>query len=361
MGRRGSRLFALLAGALVLTGLGVPAAAAPGSPPEPVFADHVAADPGVLFADGRYYIFTTGSRAPVLSADDPAGPWQSHGPALVSTGAWAVDQSEWAPDAVRVDADTYVLYYAARVDGLAENQRCIGVAVSRTGPLGPYQPTEKPISCPAGARRHDTGELIEASDQPPTPNPGDGLIDASPFRTEDGRNYLLYKTQRPNPITTLRVVEVDETWTTAIAPSVELQRFEGQIENPAMVQRGKKFVLFASKFNYLSCNYATVWWRSHAPTHGFTAGPAKTLMSTESTGVCGPGGADPTPTAGGRWAMLLHGWVCPATATTPCSGSPLPDDKRRVVYAASLGWGRDGATPEVRTFLEPAPPAEESR
>ncbi|NYE71024.1 family 43 glycosylhydrolase [Microlunatus parietis] len=346
----------LLAVAGLLLGPVVPAVAGTPAPPEPVFAGTVAADPGVIFADGEYYAFTTGAGAPYLKAPTPAGPWQAMGPALTGTGGWALPAPIWAPDAVHVGGDRYVLYYSARVDGLAANQRCIGVAVSDVGPAGPYEPTDRPVSCPAGARRHDNGELINASDQPPTPNPGDGLIDASPILTEDGRRFVLYKTQRPNPLTTLRIVEVDASWTTAIAPSVELQRYEGQIENPAMVQRGGKFVLFASKFNYLSCDYATVWWRSNSPTRGFTAGPERSLLTTKKTGVCGPGGADPTPTATpGEWRLVLHGWVCPALSTTPCADVfPLPADKRRVIYAATLGWGDDGATPEVKRFLDPA-------
>lgn len=351
---RRSWTLSLLGGFLALIGVAVPATAALPTP-EPVHSSTYAADPGVIFAQGRYYAFTTGTRAPFLSADDPAGPWQPMGSALTSTGGWALDAPIWAPDAVHVGGDTYALYYAARVDGLGDSQRCIGVAISEVGPAGPYRPTDKPVSCPAGARRHDNGELINAGDQPPTPNPGDGLIDASPLLTEDGRRFMMYKTQRPNPITTLRIVEVDQTWTTAIAPSVELARSEGQIENPVMVQRGDQFVLLASKYNWLSCDYATVWWRSDSPTGDFGPSRPKTLLTTERTGICGPGGADPTPTAvASEWRLVLHGWVCPATATTPCTGFPLPADKRRVLYAADLTWGADGATPFARHFLTPA-------
>jgi len=355
--KRWGRLAGVVVAVIVVLGLSAPPASAAPTPPEPVYAATAAADPGVIFADGRYYAFTTGTRAPFLSADDPAGPWTAMGPALTGTGGWALDAPIWAPDAVHVGGSTYALYYAARVDGLGDLQRCIGVAISEAGPAGPYQPADKPVSCPAGARRHDNGELINASDQPPTPNPGDGLIDALSLLTEDGRRFMMYKTQRPNPITTLRIVEVDQTWTTAIAPSVELARSEGQIENPVMVQRGSKFVLLASKYNYLSCDYATVWWRSDSPTGDFGPARPKTLLTTASTGICGPGGADPTPTAvAGEWRLVLHGWVCPAATTTPCAGFPLPADKRRVLYAARLDWGADGATPHVRHFLAPATP-----
>lgn len=347
--RRLATAAALLLAVLLAGAVASPADAEQG-PVSPAYPG-LAADPAVVRDAGGYYAFTTGRDAPGLFAPAPEGPWTKIGPRLTSTGSWAKDQSIWAPDVHQVAGRHWVMFYSALVDGLAPNQRCIGVGVSHAGPAGPYTPRETPLSCPAGATRPD-GSPINATDQPPTPNPGDGLIDASAFSTTDGRRFVLYKTQRPNPITSIRVVEVDRTWSRKQpgTASTELRRYTGQIENPVMVQRGDAFVLFASHGPWTKCDYSTVWWRSEAPDAGFADAEEHILMETSSTGVCGPGGADITRSADDRWLMFFHGWTCDAAHTIACTVEeaetrPAPEFKSRALYRGELTW--DGSTPSV--------------
>jgi len=60
-------------------------------------------------------------------------------------------------------------------------------------------------------------------------------------------------------------------------------------------------------------------------------------------------------TGSGPSRVILHGWVCSAD-NTPCQDDGLVTDqkKRRVLYAAALTWGDDGATPAVPAFLPAA-------
>lgn len=117
-----------------------------------------------------------------------------------------------------------------------------------------------------------------------------------------------------------------------------------------MVQRGSQYVLFASRYGYDNCSYATVWLRS-TDRWNFAGATEHSLMTSGGTGLCGPGGADVTPSLDGGWRIFLHGWVC-GTGTSPCTDSQIANGvaHRRALYAAILNWASDG-TPSVGMFL----------
>ncbi|MFX4273723.1 family 43 glycosylhydrolase [Propionibacteriaceae bacterium Y1685] len=368
---------AALLGALTPTATTAHAA----EPPAPV-STNLMADPGLVLDGDTFHAFTTGKLAPAHSSQQASTGWaptaNQHAlfpaaPGERGTGNWAADESVWAPDAVEAAPGKWLLFYSAKVKGLVDgNQRCIGVATS-DAPDGQFVPQDRPLSCPTGAVRADTGTPIAASDQPNTD--GDGLIDPSPFQSADGRRFVLFKVQRP-PTTSLLIVEVDRSWTRAIGPGlpehptqrsrVLRSREDGQIENPAMVQRDGTYVLFASKDNWGNCAYKTVSWRSTDPMSGFD--DEQTLMTSDSTGLCGPGGADVTDTVATATSpalpdgqIFLHGWVCGPTHARPCTnqewteieearrnGEPDPIEVRRVMYNAALQW--DGAVPTLGPF-----------
>ncbi len=313
--------------------------------PAPVYAPSGSvADPGVLRDNGNFYVFGTGTGVPVSRGDTAGGPWSSVGPALNTSDLpdW-VEQGHdiWAPDAWDTDAG-YVLYYSAVAKDFG-GQRCIGVATSATVD-GTYAPlTGAPLVCPGG--RHDGADTA-----PGRPVADAGVIDPSPFADSEGRRFLLYKTQQTP--SSLRMVRLDDQglhW--AGDDSGELLQSDGIIENPAMVQRGSQFVLLASRYGYDNCSYATVWLRS-SDKWNFAGATEHTLMSTADTGLCGPGGADPTPSLDGGWRIFLHGWVC-GTGTQACTDSQISSgvQHRRALYAAVLNWGLDDATPSVGEFL----------
>jgi hypothetical protein len=135
--------------------------------------------------------------------------------------------------------------------------------------------------------------------------------------------------------------------------SHELVRHADSIENPVMVQRGGYYVLFAAANWYDQCKYSTVWRRS-TDLWSFADKPEHVLVDRSSTGLCGPGGADVVATGHGPSRIFLHAWVC-SPDNDPCQFDGVVTDpaRVRVVYAAVLDWGVDGATPNVPAFLPP--------
>ncbi|WP_431908022.1 family 43 glycosylhydrolase [Micromonospora carbonacea] len=332
-------LAAAVAAALSLIGGGATPATA--AAPQPVYAPPGGvADPGVVQHDGNFFVFATGSRAPAYRGDTASGPWVDLGAVLRTLPGWAASGAVWAPDAVRTPAG-WVLYYSAPAKDL-DGQRCIGVARS-TAIGGPYDPVgDTPLVCPGGA--HGADDAV-----PGRPVSAAGVIDPAPFQDAEGRRFLLYKTQQtPSSIRMLRVDDAGTGWWGN--PSGELVRSDGIIENPQLRQRGSTFVLFASRYGYDNCSYATVYLTStdRWDFHGKAQNP---LLTTAGTGICGPGGADVVPAlVDDEQRIFLHGWVCGGTA--PCRQRPdgsLPADARRALYAAVFRW--DGATPRVGAFL----------
>jgi beta-xylosidase len=317
-----------------------PAGPAGPAPPSPVYAPSGGvADPGVVRTGGDFYVFATGSLVPVFRGDEAGGPWSSVGTALASPlPAWVTSGGIWAPDAVQTSAG-WVLYFSALAAGM-NGQRCIGVATSASV-AGPYTAKASPLICPDGKNgAHDT--------VPGRPVSGAGVIDPSPFQTSDGRRFVLYKTQQtPSSIRMLRLSDAGTDWIGNA--SGELLQNSGIVEAPAMVQQGSTYVLFASRFGYDNCSYATVYHQS-SNVWDFAGTSEHSLLTSAGTGLCGPGGADVTPSLDGGWRIFLHAWVC--ADTTPCaqkSDGTLPSGARRVLYAAVLNW--NGAAPSVGSFL----------
>jgi arabinan endo-1,5-alpha-L-arabinosidase len=337
-GRRIVRLGAAVAlgVALAVAATALPAAAAA---PAPVYAPSgtQVADPGVVKTGGDFYVFTTGTKAPMYRGDEAAGPWTSLGPALASVPAWATSGTVWAPDAVNTSAG-WVLYFSLPAAGM-NGQRCIGVATA-SSVTGPYQPQANPLICPDGKNgAHDT--------VPGRPVAAAGVIDPSPFQESDGRRFILYKTQQtPSTIRMLRLNDAGTDWIGNA--SGELTQNDGIIENPVMVQSGSTYVLFASRYGYDNCGYATAYYSS-TNMWDFHGAAQHILMNQSSTGgLCGPGGADVIPSLDGGWRIFLAAWVC--SGTSPCTTSgTVPDSARRALYAAVLNW--NGATPSRGEFL----------
>lgn len=334
--RRGQATAAAVA-AIALVSVGPAGAAVP----VPVYGP--AADPGVAHASGEYVAFTTGSLTLVARGASASGPWSSRGSALDRLGSWSSGGPVWAPDAWQTAAG-WVQYYAAPARGM-EGQRCIGVATADDA-TGPYVPADTPLVCPNAA--------LGADDQVPgRPVADAGVIDPAPFLALDGRRFLLYKTQqRPS---TLRMVRLGPEGLHTISASRELRQSPGIIENPAMVQRGRRFVLFASRHGWAGCGYATVWFRSMRP-WAFADKSQHVLARTGTTGICGPGGMDVVRRDSGA-RIFLHGWRCEyRTGIRNCASSADVSNQVsfRSMYAGVLGWGPDRATPRVARFLTPA-------
>lgn len=344
--RRARRILATAGAVLVaVTALGVQGRSAQASDlaPRPVYAPgREAADPGVVRDGSTYYAFMTGGLGHVARANTPQGPWVTLPDALARWGGWASGEGAvWAPDAVHTSAG-WVLYYAAQAKGF-NGQRCIGAAIAG-GPAGPYEPADTPLICP-----------ILSGEDPAADRPDQtaGVIDPSPFQAADGKRYLLYKTQK-TPGTIRMFPLSDDGLHGRGEVSHELVRHADSIENPVMVQHGGFYVLFASANWYDQCKYTTVWRRSTDP-WAFADKAEHVLLDQAGTGLCGPGGADVVATGDGPSLIFLHAWVCSAD-NQPCQFDGVVQDpnRTRVVYAANLTWGDDGATPNVPAFLPSA-------
>ncbi|WP_155370819.1 family 43 glycosylhydrolase [Catellatospora vulcania] len=338
---RRTRLGLAAAAALLFALPGTAHAAAPA----PVYAPSAAiADPGVLRENGDFYVYSTGSGVRVSRGDEAVGPWSNTGAALDldPMPGWMANGDVWAPDVWRTGAG-FVMYFAAVAKDFG-GQRCIGVAVNATAdPGGTFQPADQPLVCPGG--RHGGEDRV-----PGRPIADAGVIDPSPFTDSDGKRFLLYKTQQtPSTLRMVRLADSGLHWFGN--DSGELLQRDGIIENPVLVQRGNQFVLFASRYGYDNCSYATVWLRSADRWH-FGGATEHSLLTTAGTGICGPGGSDVTTSLDGGWRIFLHGWVCGA-GTKACTPSQIGNgaDRRRALYAAILNWGADNATPVVGAFL----------
>ena len=343
--RRAVRLLALLLTAGVLS-LAAPASADDSAPRPVLNLDFP--DPAVVASGAGLVAYSTGDRVPHAWSRSAGGPWR-RGPGLLThRPSWSRDGGIWAVDVARVQG-TWLLYYATPVRSLGETGRCIGVARAESA-RGPFRPVgRRPLVCPSYARVPTAQDPLLPRD--PT-LPRAGVIDPSFFRDADGTPYLLYKTDRlPS---TVRIVALSPTGQSVArgATSLELVRSAGVIENPVVTQRPEGYVMLLSEGDWTRCGYATRWLRS-VTLLDWVAAETALLLDDDSTGVCGPGGADLVEGSGGRTLVFLHGWTCRGT-DLPCVGRGRWDHKprqrgRRAMYAAELGWV--GGVPEVTGWL----------
>ncbi len=304
-------------------------------------------DPAVVAAPSGFVAYSTGDRVPHAWSRGADGPWR-RGPGLLTRRpSWSRDGGVWAVDVARVEGQ-WLLYYATPVQGMGEHGRCIGVARSDAA-RGPFRPVGRtPLVCPSYAGTPIAQDPLLPRD--PT-LPRAGVIDPSFFRDADGTPYLLYKTDRlPS---TVRIVALAPSGQ-SVAPgatSLELVRSEGVLENPVVAQRPEGYVMLLSEGDWTRCGYATRWLRS-LTLLDWAAAESGMLLDVETTGVCGPGGADLVE-VGDRTLVFLHGWTCRST-TLPCQGTGKWDHKPRqrglrAMYAAELGWV--SGVPEVTDWL----------
>jgi beta-xylosidase len=306
-------------------------------------------DPAVVDAPRGLVAYSTGDRVPHAWSPRADGRWLRGSAVLTHRPSWSRDGGVWAVDVARVGR-YWLLYYATPVRGMGEHGRCVGVARSDS-PRGPFRPVgSRPLVCPSYANAPTAQDPLLPRDWT---LPRAGVIDPSFFRDADGSPYLLYKTDRKP--STIRIVALTDDGQ-AVAPgatSVELLRSPGVIENPVLAARPEGYVLLASEGDWTRCGYRTRWWRS--PTLlDWTAAETGMLLDQDTTGLCGPGGAD-LVTDGDRTLLFLHAWTCRRT-TLPCSGSGKWDHKPRQrairsMYAARLRW--PAGVPEVTGWIRP--------
>lgn len=334
----------VLVAVLLLTGPGGTAAHA-AEAPRPVLNANFP-DPAVVASPSGLVAYSTGERVPYAWSRDHRGRWQHGRSILARHPRWAAEGGIWAVDVVKV-RDQWLLYYAVPVRGLGEHGRCIAVARARTA-RGPFHPAgRRPLVCPAYARTPQAQDPMLPRDRT---LPRAGVIDPSVHVDATGSPHLLYKTDRiPSSI---RILPLSGSGLKARAPSQELLRSNGVIENPVLISRPEGHVMLLSEGDWTKCSYRTTWRRSQSLLD-WSLAESGVLLDRRS-GLCGPGGADLVRT-GSTVRMFLHGWTCHGT-DRPCRGGAKWDHRRRArgvraMYAARLRW--EGGLPTIASWVSP--------
>jgi beta-xylosidase len=281
------------------------------------------ADPFVLRDGDIFYAFATGARGgdnvQVARSRDRLA-WERLPDALPELPSWQRRGFTWAPSVLHRAGD-YLLYYTTR--DRASGFQCISLARA-TAPAGPY-------------RDDSAGALICPTDMC-------GAIDPSPFVDDEGRGYLLWKSDE-------NAIECNgppRIWAQPLAP--DGSRLAGPprtlltmdraweapiIEGPSMVHRQGAYYLFYSANQFESADYAIGYAICESP-----LGPCRKvtldrpLFASQGT-LLGPGGQEPFEDAHGDLWVAFHAWGTDAT-TYALGGA-------RRLHFARLTFGTDAA------------------
>lgn len=320
---------------------------------QPVLPWRGVADPTVARYAGGWVAISTGPGAPRAVAPAPGGPWTNIDSALTVQPSWAVSRRYWASDLIQVNG-VWLLFFSAEVAGLGIDGRCIGVATA-ADPTTAFVPDERPVVCPKQAVSPGAYDKIKRRGRD---MPKSGVIDPDLFRDRGGKYYLTYRTQ--STPSSIRMVEMPGTGRpVGSARSTELVRRSGVIENPALVRRGKQYVLLASEGEFGECGYKTTFRRSTKLTD-WSQAKRQVLVDTRKSGLCGPGGADLAKGAAGEPLLFFHAWTCPGLAAN-CPGGTNYDrnpvyDARRALFAGVLRF-TSRQSPKIKAYVAPiAPP-----
>jgi beta-xylosidase len=269
-------------------------------------------DPFVLKVGDTYYAYATngdGKQVQTATSDDLVH-WTPGPDALPKVGSWGYDGETWAPEVLRRDDGTYVLYYTAN--------RCVGRAVS-SEPLGPFvDRSPKPLVCQAKLG---------------------GSIDASPFRDPDGTLYLVWKNDGNAIAAPARI------WAQRLSPDglhlvgrrAAIERndasWEGQVvEGPLLWSHDGTLFLFYSGNAYDRSSYAVGYATCDTP-----LGPCRDARENPILkSACraeGPGHNALVEVDGRTW-IVYHAWL------------PNHEGDRRALWVDRVDW--EGGKPVVR-------------
>jgi beta-xylosidase len=321
-------------GALVSSGL-APAQASKGSDPfvsgQTYRGDFP--DPWVLKSGDTYYAYSTNTanlNLPTMTSKDLTT-WTAYGDAFPRVGRWARSYGSgvsrtWAPSVTYVK-DHFVLAYTAPINGGGGRKNCIGLATAGAA-KGPFSDgSSSPIVCP--------------SDQ--------GAIDPQVFVAEDGKPYLLWKTEgvvghEPTRFW-VRQLQADGVGFADGSSQVDLLStalaWEGHvIENPTMIRIQGLNYLFYSANEYVTDRYAIGYAICETVTGPCTRPSSAPLMSSGGS-VSGPGGPAPFVGPDGQLRLAYAAWSLGRTGYPRSSGC-RPGCNQRRLHVARLAIDSDG-------------------
>jgi hypothetical protein len=207
------------------------------------------------------------------------------------------------------DRPLYVMYFVGYKKSWGAN--CVGVATSRS----PYQ----------GFAATGTTVCAVHSDHE--------AIDPTAYRAANGKRYIIFKTNVGN-VRDFKIQSVQMGTQLGLTPVSGTRRTlvsspSSRMEAPSVIRHGGRVWLFLSRGNYADCSYSTDAWS--APTFTSTYHEVRTVMSSSSTGLCGPGGAT-VLSDGSTTRIAFHSWK-----------NGKPSSKARVAWVGQLKWSSSGA------------------
>ncbi len=316
-------------------------------------------DPSILSYGGTYYAFSTQntpgrgqSQLNIQEATSSNGvSWAKTGQdALPSVGAWAEPGETWAPSVVYDGTENdFVMYYTA-TESQSPGYQCIGAATApANSPLGPYQPSPRPVVCQDGSA-WGAPTIMGSSAL-------GGSIDPDLFHDNSGNWWLLWKSDgnrvgSPSTIWSVPLQEqsnqlLPETSTTSQLLTDTQSSWEGSvIEGPDMyeVTTTDSYYLFFSGIDEGSSAYAIGWASCSGP-----AGPCqdRTTLSgpilSSGPGMSGPGGPDVFTLprvlgeTTGQTVLAVAGWQGRTIGYIDCGIRPM--------YEVDLSFPTPGSPP----------------
>lgn len=296
-----------------------------GSVVGPVIADNFP-DPAVIWDDGTSYAYSTNSAGihiPMASSTDNST-WsvlEGHD-ALPNLAPWMTDNKIWAPDVVRADDGSFIMYFASGTTASNGQYHCIGAATS-ANPTGPFTPQPEPLICPDGP---STGGVIDP----------DGFLDPS-----TNTRYLTYKVDgnalgnggacnngvpplRSTPIMLQPLAASGLTTQGAATQILDRDNADGPlVEAPALHRsdEGVYFLFFSSNC-YSSPQYATSYATASSVGGPYTKASRPLLITGDGPDVVGPGGLDIVSGGGGEGGLVgFHGIQGQSAAVAEVEGS----------------------------------------
>ena len=280
-------------------------------------------DPGVVRVDTpaatpriAFYMTCTGGRFAIRRSTDLVK-WTDTGEAIFPDGKppWASDGNRnWAPEIHELGPASFVAYYTASDE---HHKLAIGVAYA-PHPLGPWTDRGRPLV------QHAIG-----------------VIDATFFADDDGKNFLYWKVdgnQRglPTPIMVQELGADGRSFAPRSSPvevlTNDASSWEGPVvEAPWIVKRdGAYFMFYAG--NVYDDRYRTGVARAPSPTARFTKSGSPILANNAKW--VGPGHGSVVRAGATDW-FVHHAW------TTDASGQINRGSGRQVLLDAIV-WKRDG-------------------
>ena len=223
--------------------------------------------------------------------------------ALPQPGAWETGERVWAPDVVKVNDGTFVMYYTDATSW-SPAHHCLGVATSKNI-TGPYMPSDQPWVCPDV---HTLGGAIDP----------DGFLD-----TSTSRRWVSYKVDgnsngnggncnnaiAPIKATPIMLQEVSSDGVTKIGDAIQILDRDQQdgplIEAPSLYRSDEGiYFLFYSSNCFTTPLYDTAYATAPNITGPYTKSGRPLLISGDGPDLVGPGGLDIIP--GGNM-VAFHG------------------------------------------------------